>query len=362
MSISPTSLLVSVLSSGLLVIFLSILILRKNIVAYLNPRYLQLCVVLIMIRCFLPCEFFYTITFKSRNILPFIQRFGKLPLPGIGITAEQTLVSAWIAAALLKLAVLVLKQYRTEQAVNRFPVSRKMPLLAELLCAENISDNIQLIEIPQLSTPALVGLVNPKIIIPCDVPDQDLHYILLHELEHHKHRDLYFIVMLHLLCIVYWWNPFMYLLRYSARKVLEYRADAAVVRHLKAEEKTAYLKSIIDILSLKNQKNVKASLGISLYEKESDLYQRFYLVLENRPQKSGRHLFDLILAAALLSTVFIFEPYSIPEKVAASTFSLHGNCFLSEHDGVYDLYINDEYYLTVNRTDGFEDLPIVKKD
>ena len=134
-------------------------------------------------------------------------------------------------------------------------------------CTKKISDNIQLIEIPQLSTPALVGFKNPKIIIPSNVPEYDLYYILLHELEHYKHHDLYFIAILHLLCIIYWWNPVIYLLKHAALKVIEYRIDNAVAQQLSEQGKLNYLQSIIDIIQLKNRSNVKASFGIGLYEK-----------------------------------------------------------------------------------------------
>lgn len=134
MSISLTSLLVSTFSASLLVIFISILVLNKNIIAYLKPQYLLLCVVLIIIRYFSPYEFFYTITLKSRGVLPLVQKIRELTIPETTITAGQILVFIWIAVAILKLTILFFKQYRIERAIQHFPVSKKMPELYELLC------------------------------------------------------------------------------------------------------------------------------------------------------------------------------------------------------------------------------------
>jgi hypothetical protein len=87
------------------------------------------------------------------------------------------------------------------------------------------------------------------------------------------------------------------------------------------------------------------------------------LILEGRSKKSGHYLPKIVFALVILSTTVIFEPYSIPLKDVANTFNLNGNCFLIKRDsGLYDLYINDVYYLTVDRTDGFENLPIYKED
>lgn len=361
MSISLAAMLVSVLSASLLMGFLSTLILCKNFVSYIKPQYLLLCAIFIIMRCFLPYEFFYTITLKSRNILPFIQRIRHMTLGGEA-SVGQILIFVWIIVALLKLFLLLLKQYRIEQNIERFPISKKMPELSKLLCQKNISSNIQLVEIPHLSTPALVGFRNPRIIIPSDMPEGDLHYILLHELEHYKHRDLNFIALLHLLCIIYWWNPAVYLLKYSMLKVIEYRVDAAVIQQLGEDGKVNYLQSILNVVALKNKRELKASFGIGLHEKKSDLYQRFCLILENKSKNRGHCLPKFVLAMVILSTVVIFEPYSIPVKDAANTFDVNSDCFLVERNGVYELYRNDMLYLTVDRKDGFENLPIYKED
>lgn len=44
--------------------------------------------------------------------------------------------------------------------------------------------------------PSVVGLRKPKIIISENTPEQDLHYILLHEIEHYRLHDLYFIALI----------------------------------------------------------------------------------------------------------------------------------------------------------------------
>lgn len=359
MSISLSSILVSALFASLLMVFLSILILYKNIVAYFKPQYLLLCAVFIIIRCFLPYEFFYTITLRSRSILPFIQSVRHLTILEGAVSVGHIFISVWATVALLKLILLLLKQNRIEQTTKCFPISKKMPELEKLLCQKNISSNIQLVEIPHLSAPALMGFRNPRIIIPSGISECDLRYILLHELEHYKHHDLYFVALLHLLCIIYWWNPVVYLLKYSTLKVIEYRVDAAVIEQLGEDGKVNYLQSILNIIELKNK--MTASFGIGLYEKKSDLYQRFCLVLEDKSAKRGHCLPKVVLAMVILSTIIIFEPYSLPAEDAANTFDVSNDCFLVERNGVYDLYINDMFYLTVDREDGFENLPIYKE-
>lgn len=358
MSISITSLLETVLFSNTLIVLICLIIVNQRKKYRLNPQNILFCIVFVIIRCFFPCEFFYTITLKSKKVLPLFIDVLQYEFQYFNITVKEMVLFLWIGIALLKLIKLILNQYKAESIIQKFSVSKNQCLLKELLSEKNIKKNIHLIEIPEITSPALIGLRNTKIIIPTGISEQELYFILLHELEHYQKGDLYFLTVLHLICVVYWWNPLIYLLKSNAQKIMEYRIDNNVIGKLDNEGKVSYLQSIMKVVQLRNPKKIEMPLGIGFYEKQSSLVSRFMMISNNKYKKNDYQLSKVILALMLLSTVFIYEPYYIKEEYEKNTFSVAENSYLVRNQGKYDLYIDGLYRFTIDRTDGFEGLVI----
>jgi len=65
-----------------------------------------------------------------------------------------------------------------------------------------------------LKSPIIVGLLNPCIYLPIhlisDYNKSDMRYMLLHELQHYKHKDAIINFLMNFTGIVYWFNPFIW--------------------------------------------------------------------------------------------------------------------------------------------------------
>lgn len=71
-----------------------------------------------------------------------------------------------------------------------------------------------------------------SIFINPDLHNQhEMHEIILHEFVHVKQRHSFDIIFAELLCILNWYNPFVWLIRFSIRQNLEYIADRQVLKN-----------------------------------------------------------------------------------------------------------------------------------
>lgn len=75
------------------------------------------------------------------------------------------------------------------------------------------------------------GFRNPSILLPEEVglDNQQLYFILYHEMMHHFNHDLYIQMIIELLSILYWWNPACRVLKKQIHILLEMRVDDEVI-------------------------------------------------------------------------------------------------------------------------------------
>lgn len=362
MSLTFTSFLTACVSSSLLILFLAKLVISPSPKACsISPEVALICVVLVVLRALLPYEFFYTRTIKSLTFMPLLMSVGKIHIVNqyFNIKIIQLLFAMWIMVAGIKLVILINKQYNVENIINSLPSSKRTHIMQAILDNMGIDKKIKLIEIPGLVSPALIGLKDPKIIIPKNISDDDLYYVLLHELEHYKKHDLIFIYALHILCIIYWWNPLIYLLKSVSIRLIEYRIDEKVLGKLDNNEKVDYLQSIVNVVKQKCDEHMRVELSVGFYEKSTSLSSRFINIVNSTSKTKSRLCLCTVLFLVFISTSLIAEPYTISDRYEENTFALTDNSYLVENNGLYDLYIDGAYKFTIDSKDGFNQLPIM---
>ena len=109
--------------------------------------------------------------------------------------------------------------------------------------AEYLNGNIYRSD--QVSSPAVYGIIRPKIVLPANITDTDLKYILQHERVHIRRRDnLWRIIGIITVC-VHWFNPLAWIfLRYFFTD-MELACDAGVLRKVTDEEKRTYATALL---------------------------------------------------------------------------------------------------------------------
>jgi len=178
----------------------------------------------------------------------------------------------------------------------------------------------------QATVPMGIGLRQRIVLLPrLNYTDEELYYILLHEFTHFANHDLYVKMGVSLLCIFFWWNPFVYLLRRNLDEILELKCDLYATAAMTNMEKADYLSVIIS--SLERAPDVITPVNhlpnarlIDVHKKEL-LKKRFSLTASSG-KSNGTVCILLAAATFFLSYSFVLQPqYSAPAEDIATDWN-----------------------------------------
>ena len=150
---------------------------------------------------------------------------------------------------------------------------------------------IQLIELDQLKSPALFGLVRPRLLLPKGMAaaftERELRHILLHELAHVKRLDMVTNWLMTLLQTLHWFNPVLRLGFARIRADREVACDALVLSRSRSGEGVIYGETIIKLLETFVHPAPVSGL-VGLLEDKEEMKERMTMIagFEKKPQWS----------------------------------------------------------------------------
>ena len=109
--------------------------------------------------------------------------------------------------------------------------------------SEPIKDNLYRSD--KILSPAVYGIIKPKIILPANIADADLEYILKHEQIHIRRRDNLWRVLAVITACVHWFNPFVWIFLKCFFTDMELACDAGVLKKLDDNSKKAYASALL---------------------------------------------------------------------------------------------------------------------
>jgi len=124
-------------------------------------------------------------------------------------------------------------------AVSYRRLRRKLAVVVPL------RDNICLAD--DIRSPFVIGLLHPKIYLPCDLEEREQEYIILHEQYHIRRLDHIFKALAFLALALHWFNPLVWLAFVLAGKDMEMSCDEAVVRRLGGDVRADYSASLLTL-------------------------------------------------------------------------------------------------------------------
>lgn len=181
----------------------------------------------------------------------------------------QILALIWLAGALVFLLCHAVKHCRFMKLVARW--SEDIPdghialsILEQLKTEMGIAGQISLQICPSIGSPMLVGFTRPKILLPAmDFAEEELRFILAHELVHHKRKDLYYKVLVLLATAIHWFNPAVYIAARAIDAECELSCDDEVIRSTDADTRQHYSKTILGVV--KYQSRFRTALSTNFY-------------------------------------------------------------------------------------------------
>ena len=114
---------------------------------------------------------------------------------------------------------------------------------SELRTATCLHGNVYVSD--KMTSPALYGVVKPKIMIPCDFPKELLLYVEEHENAHRRRCDnLTRLAAITITCI-HWFNPLAWIMLKMYLHDVELACDEAVLRKIGNKNKKAYASALV---------------------------------------------------------------------------------------------------------------------
>lgn len=123
-------------------------------------------------------------------------------------------------------------------------------LYKRCLSDTSIRKTIPIYSTAYLKSPVIVGFLRPCIYLPIHLISEDnetaIRYMLLHELQHYKHKDGIANYLMNLAGIVYWFNPLVWYALKEMRNDREIACDTSVLNLLESEDYVAYGNTLIN--------------------------------------------------------------------------------------------------------------------
>lgn len=147
-----------------------------------------------------------------------------------------------------------------------------------------------------ISTPAVTGLLRPRLLLPHEHYDvQELRYILRHELCHLKRRDMLLKLVLLAANAMHWFNPVVYLMLRQADEDIELACDSAATDGLELPDRAAYSRTLLAAV----QSSVRALPATTCFGGTVERLKRRITNVLGAQKKRGLGVVALVLALTL---------------------------------------------------------------
>lgn len=172
---------------------------------------------------------------------------------------------------------------------------------------ESVPDGSGALLCDRIASPFVLGIIDPKIYLPADIPPEHKGYVVMHERSHIARRDNIWKPLGFLALCLHWFNPLVWLGFWLFERDMEIACDQRTVRQFDTEEKKRYTLALLHCSA--------KSRAVSAYPVafgEISVKQRIKLTLSARKAPLIITVLVLLFTAAL--TVFFFTVPKAAER------------------------------------------------
>ena len=178
------------------------------------------------------------------------------------------------------------------------PEDTAAALLSSRKAALGVHGDVKLMLNHKITSPMLVGLRRPMILLPTSsILETDLKLILTHELMHLKRKDLWVKVLALIAGTLHWFNPFVHVLRKDVSIWGELSCDEALASEMSHEERKHYGEAILNTLD--NHSGMNTAFYSPLCESKKHIKRRLIRMLNVKKTKKS----ITVLAVAAILTI-----------------------------------------------------------
>jgi len=378
--------IMAVLTNSILILLMFFLRKSKYFAGVFGVGFIVVLYILCIVRAVLPIEF-PDVQIKLEDTVIYrglYDFFSKRPAAGfLPFSPLYIVLALWAIVSVVLLVRLIVKTagYRRYICAQENLASGD-----ELSVLDKVADEvfgkakrITLCKTDAVSESMSIGLLDKMILLPdISFDEQELEMILRHECVHIKNRDIWIKLLIELYCIIFWWNPFAYFLKFDLSSTLETRCDLGVIRTFSDIDKSAYASTVAKFMSTEKDKRVPAvNAGFSKSRNNKEAVRRIEAILENPPKRSRQIIAGIATAAVFLSItaasyIFIWQPNHGAPDVDDYELNNTGeimdgtNCYIVKHtDGTYTFNVEGIPVEEIPKEDVesgmYKDFPIIEE-
>lgn len=196
-------------------------------------------------------------------------------------------------------------------------------LYQQCLKEMNITRNIPVYSTAFLKSPIIVGLLKPCIYLPIhlisDCGEAGMRYMLLHELQHYRHKDAIISFWMNISGVIYWFNPFVWYALKEMRTDREIACDTSVLKMLQDDAYEDYGNTLINFAEKISLTPFPFSSGLGGNMKQ--MKRRIINIASYKKPTWGEKLKGI--TAFMLSSVLLFGLAPILSTSAAEVSHYH---------------------------------------
>ena len=172
--------------------------------------------------------------------------------------------------------------------------------------------NIEVFEVQGYN--CLYGIRKSRIFLSPEIANNPVYkkYVIMHELEHHRTKDNFWLLVRTVCVTVQWFNPLVWIAYFKMREDCELACDYRVLSKLKKEERSIYGKALLYILET-NQKTV--SMASSMGREKNLIKKRIKSIFKKRKAEAYLVPFAVTCIVTILAFVQPTIAQEIPQKV-----------------------------------------------
>ena len=264
---------------------------------------------------------------ETAALEPSLSQMPSAPPPDETITPPVTTLTAvtWHAVALLAwfaivitLVLLLIQRWLFVKgliAQSTQPDGKMLELLEQCRRQIEITSRIDLRLSPNATSPSVCGLFRPVILMPNSLSTQlsrrQLQAVLLHELAHIKHADLWVSFVQTILQIAYFYNPLLWLANITIRRVREQAVDEMVLVAMGAHAED-YPNTLLNVSRLTFRRPALSLRLIGVVESKKALAQRIKHIVTRPFPKTAK--LGLLSAITIIITAAILLPMAAAKE------------------------------------------------
>lgn len=358
------SFITSLLGSCIMILLLEVYSGNVKWFYSISYRFLFLVTAWILVRLILPFETIFTYTIPVENILPKITEFWHQRIYLVNdryFCLYHLIIVIWAVGVVIKVIKIAQKYFRLLKVMHILPKNKQckhsMPVSITAAIEQKYLDKIDIVQTDYVKSPVIFGVHKATILLPnLEFSQEELEFILLHELQHFKNHDLLLRILLEILVAIYWWNPFMFLLKKQITNLLEIRVDTKISQEWNSKKCLRYLE-----LLLKLGRYQLGEFAVSFSGASSLVLKRAENIM-NKKKRLPVSLAMLCSVIAVIFSFFIFEPYDLTAVYSEGAFGkeVFEEGYIIESNNEYMLYVQGEPIGTIENpfSEEFSNLPI----